>query len=99
MTELESDAVLSTHGQTNPERAVAELLVNALQLEVTADAIDPGMRLFGEGLGLDSIDALELALAITRAYGFELRSDDERNHQIFASLRSLTGHIEAHRTR
>ncbi|MBC7800136.1 MAG: acyl carrier protein [Gemmatimonadaceae bacterium] len=85
--------------QSGPERAVADLLVNALQLEVTADSIDPGQRLFGEGLGLDSIDALELALAITRTYGFELRSDDERNHQIFASLRSLTRHIEAHRTR
>lgn len=99
MTELESHPVLNTRTQTAPEREVAELLVNALQLEVAADAIDPDMRLFGEGLGLDSIDALELALAITRAYGFELRSDDERNHQIFASLRSLTGHIEAHRTR
>ncbi len=85
--------------QTAPEREVADLVVSALQLEVPATAIDPDMRLFGEGLGLDSIDALELALAITRAYGFELRSDDERNHQIFASLRSLAGHIEAHRTR
>ncbi len=99
MTELVTEPVLSTHSQTPSERAVADLLVSALQLEVAADAIDPAMRLFGEGLGLDSIDALELALAITRAYGFELRSDDERNHQIFASLRSLTGHIEAHRTR
>ncbi len=99
MTELKNDPVLSTHRQTAPERALAELVVDALQLEVAADAVDPEMRLFGEGLGLDSIDALELALAITRAYGFELRSDDERNHQIFASLRSLSGHIEAHRTR
>ena len=99
VTELKSDPVLSIQTQTASERAMAELLVNALQLEVTADSIDPDMRLFGEGLGLDSIDALELALAITRAYGFELRSDDERNHQIFASLRSLTRHIEAHRTR
>lgn len=99
MTELVTEPVLSTHSQTPSERAVADLLVSALQLEVAADAIDPAMRLFGEGLGLDSIDALELALAITRAYGFELRSDDERNHQIFASLRSLTSHIEAHRTR
>ena len=99
MTELKGDPVLSIQTQTAPERAVAELLVHTLQLEVAADSIDPDMRLFGEGLGLDSIDALELALAITRAYGFELRSDDERNHQIFASLRSLTGHIEAHRTR
>lgn len=85
--------------QTEPERAVAGLMVNALQLELSADSIEPGMPLFGEGLGLDSIDALELALAITRAYGFELRSDDERNKQIFTSLRSLTEHIEAHRTR
>lgn len=99
MTELVTDPVLGTHSQTPSERAVADLLVSALQLEVAADAIDPAIRLFGEGLGLDSIDALELALAITRAYGFELRSDDERNHQIFASLRSLTSHIEAHRTR
>ncbi len=85
--------------QSGSERAVAELIVSALQLEVPAGSIEPEMRLFGEGLGLDSIDALELALAITRAYGFELRSDDERNQQIFASLRSLAGHIEAHRTR
>ncbi len=99
MTELGNSASQTLDGQTAPERAVAELLVNTLQLEVAVDAIDPDMRLFGEGLGLDSIDALELALAITRAYGFELRSDDERNQQIFASLRSLTGHIEAHRTK
>jgi len=99
VTELKGDPVLSIQIQTAPERAVADLLVHTLQLEVAADSIDPDMQLFGEGLGLDSIDALELALAITRAYGFELRSDDERNHQIFASLRSLTGHIEAHRTR
>ncbi len=99
VTELKGDPVLSIHSQAAHEREVAELLVNTLQLEVAADSLDPEMRLFGEGLGLDSIDALELALAITRAYGFELRSDDERNHQIFASLRSLTGHIEAHRTR
>jgi acyl carrier protein len=85
--------------QSQREREVAELIVNALQLEVAPGEINPEERMFGEGLGLDSIDALELALAITRAYGFELRSDDERNHQIFASLRSLTRHIEAHRTR
>ena len=99
MSELRADPVLNLQSQTAPERAVAELLVNALQLEVAPDSIGPDERLFGEGLGLDSIDALELALAITRAYGFELRSDDGRNHQIFASLRSLTGHIEACRTR
>ena len=88
-----------TDTQTGPERALAELIVRSLQLEVGADAIAPDAPLFGDGLGLDSIDALELALAISRAHGFELRSDDERNHQIFASLRALSRHVEAHRTR
>lgn len=99
VTELSMLPVQSQDAQTEAERAVARLMVSALQLEVSAESIEPDMTLFGEGLGLDSIDALELALAITRAYGFELRSDDERNHQIFTSLRSLTRHIEAHRTR
>ena len=79
------------------EREVAALIVSALQLEIAPGDILAEERLFGEGLGLDSIDALELALAISRRYGFELRSDDERNHQIFASLRSLARHIGQHR--
>lgn len=86
-------------GQSAAEHALAELIVTALQLEVPAADIVPDAPLFGKGLGLDSIDALEMALAISRTYGFELRSDDERNHQIFASLRSLAAHIEANRTR
>ena len=85
--------------QTGPEQALAGLIVSSLQLEVAPEEIGPEMPLFGEGLGLDSIDALELALAISRAYGFELRSDDERNKRIFASLRSLSAHVEAYRTR
>jgi len=88
-----------TVDQTPAEQALAGLIVSSLQLEVAPDAIEPEGRLFGDGLGLDSIDALELALAISRTYGFELRSDDERNGRIFASLRSLSNHIEAHRTR
>ena len=86
-------------GQTGPEHALAELIVSSLQLEVGAGEFGPVAPLFGEGLGLDSIDALELALAISRAYGFELRSDDERNKRIFANLRSLSAHVQAHRTR
>ena len=85
--------------QSASERALAAMIVSVLQLEVEPSAIDPEARLFVDGLGLDSIDALELALAISRGHGFELRSDDERNQQIFASLRSLAAHIEAHRTR
>ncbi len=80
-------------------RELAELIVSTLSLEVAPEAIDPLAPLFVDGLGLDSIDALELALAVSRAYGFELRSDDERNGRIFASLDSLARHIAAHRTR
>jgi acyl carrier protein len=83
--------------QTGAERRLAELIVSALQLEIAPTEIEPDAALFGEGLGLDSIDALELALAISRAHGIELRSDDQRNHRIFASLRSLAAHIEASR--
>ncbi|CAA9323234.1 MAG: Acyl carrier protein (ACP1) [uncultured Lysobacter sp.] len=59
--------------------------------------IDPEAALFGEGLGLDSIDALELALAISKRYGFQLRSDSGENRRIFASLRALSEHIEQNR--
>lgn len=89
----------TTAEQTAPEQQLAALLVTSLQLELAPEDIDPDARLFGEGLGLDSIDALELALAISRSYGFELRSDDERNQRIFASLRSLSGHVETYRTK
>ncbi len=85
---------------TGLQREVAELIVEALVLEdVTADAIDPHAPLFGDGLGLDSIDALELAFAIAQTYGFKLRSDDARNGEIFASLAALTRHIADNRTR
>ena len=79
------------------EAEVAKLIVEALNLEVAPSEIDPEAPLFGEGLGLDSIDALEIALAISKRYGFQLRSDDERNHRIFASLRALAAHIEKSR--
>ena len=81
------------------ESELARLIVSALTLDVAPDAIAPEAPLFGEGLGLDSIDALELSLAIGKAYGVQLRSDDARNHRIFASLRALAAHVEAHRAR
>jgi acyl carrier protein len=85
--------------QTAAEAEMAGLIVQALNLEgVDAGSIDPEAPLFGSGLGLDSIDALELALEISKRYGVQLRSDDEDNRQIFASLRSLTSHVQAHRT-
>jgi acyl carrier protein len=81
--------------QTPAERKLAELIVAAVQLEITASEIVPEAPLFGAGLGLDSIDALEIALAISQTYGIELRSDDQQNHSIFASLRSLSAHIQS----
>jgi acyl carrier protein len=84
--------------QSPAERELAELIVSALNLEGVAPAeIDPEAPLFKTGLGLDSIDALELALEISKRYGFQLRSDDENNIRIFSSLRSLAGHIAQHR--
>ncbi len=78
--------------------ALAALIVGTLSLDVAPGDIDPAAPLFGEGLGLDSIDALEIALAVSRAYGFELRSDNANNQQIFHSLDSLARHVIAHRT-
>ena len=86
-----------TTPQTDLQREVAALLVEALNLEVTADTIDPQAPLYGEGLGLDSIDILEVALGVSQRYGFQLRSDDEDNIRIFTSLASLAEHISAHR--
>ncbi|MDN3517126.1 phosphopantetheine-binding protein [Aquisalimonas lutea] len=85
--------------QSALEREVAELMVENLNLEDTApEEIEPEAPLFGDGLGLDSIDALELALAVSKRYGFQLRADDPENERIFSSLRQLAAHIEAHRT-
>ena len=84
--------------QSPAEQELAQLIVEALNLEaVVAADISPDAALFGEDLGLDSIDALEMALAISKRYGFQLRSDNEDNKRIFASLRSLSAHIEQHR--
>lgn len=77
--------------------ALAALIVATLSLEMVPGDIDPDAPLFGDGLGLDSIDALEIALAVSRAYGFELRSDNANNQQIFHSLDSLARYVAAHR--
>ena len=78
---------------------VAELIVDALNLEVAPREIEPDAPLFGEGLGLDSIDVLEIALVISKRYGFQLRSDNEDNVRIFASLRALTAYVASQRTK
>jgi acyl carrier protein len=85
--------------QTPQQKELAELIVSALNLEgVDPGGIDPDAPLFGSGLGLDSIDALELALEISKRYGVQLKAEDEDNKRIFASLRALTDHILEKRT-
>ena len=78
----------------NEERELAELIVSALNLENPAVEIDPEAPLYGEGLGLDSIDILEIALAVSKRYGVQIRSDDNDNVRIFSSLRSLNEHVQ-----
>lgn len=74
---------------------MAELLVEVLNLEdVTAANIEPDAPLFGEGLGLDSIDALEIALAISQRYGVQMQAEDENTRSAFATLAALTDFVE-----
>jgi len=77
------------------QREVAELIVQALNLDVTAGEIEADQPLYGDGLGLDSIDILEVALVVSKRYGLQLRADSEDNHRIFSSLRSLSDYISA----
>jgi len=86
-----------TFAHTVLQSEVAALLVEALNLDIAPDSIDPDAPLYGEGLGLDSIDILEVALVVSQRYGFQLRSDDEDNVRIFKSLATLAAHIEANR--
>ncbi|HEY1892044.1 MAG TPA: phosphopantetheine-binding protein [Steroidobacteraceae bacterium] len=79
-------------------RELAELIVQALNLELSPAAIDPDTPLYGEGLGLDSIDILEIALVVSKRYAVQLRADSAENEQIFRSLRRLAEYIIAHRT-
>jgi len=79
------------------QREVAELIVQALNLDVSADEINPDEPLYGDGLGLDSIDVLEIALVVSKRYGLQLRADNDDNHRIFKSLRSLTEYISTQR--
>lgn len=81
------------------QREVAELMVECLNLEVTADQITADAPLYGDGLGLDSIDVLEVALVVSKRYGLQLRADSADNQHVFSSLRSLSDYIAAQRTR
>jgi acyl carrier protein len=73
---------------------LATLITSALNLDVSADQIDPDAPLYREGLGLDSIDILEIAVVVAKRYELQLKADSQENHQIFRSLRSLADYVE-----
>jgi acyl carrier protein len=82
------------------ELELARLIVTALNLEdPKPEEIDPEASLYGDGLGLDSIDILEMSLAISKTYGVQLRSDDPDNDKIFRSLRSLNAYVQSRRAK
>ena len=83
--------------QTEHERALAELIVEVLNLEDTRpEEIQPDEPLFGDGLGLDSIDALELALAISNTYSIQITAEDEGIQEAFSTLAHLSQYIRDH---
>ena len=94
---------ISTANGHEPDPAlvgeIAGLVVSALNLEISAGDIDPKAPLYKEGLGLDSIDILEVALVVSKRYGFKLKDDDKDNVRIFSSLASLASHVAARRTK
>ena len=81
------------------EQDIAKLIVQTLKLKIDPSTIQPEATLFGDGLGLDSIDALELSLVISQVYGYQLKSSDPEINAIFSSLRTLTKAIEKNRTK
>lgn len=79
------------------ESEIKHLIVEALMLDdVQPESIDSSAPLFVEGLGLDSIDALELAMAIDKKFGVRIRADDDQNRQIFASVKNLAAFVAQH---
>jgi acyl carrier protein len=81
------------------EKEVIQLLISTLNLEVKPEEVTPDTPLYAEGLGLDSIDILEIALAVSKRYGFQMRSDDPRNVESFSSIRALSKYIAQERTK
>lgn len=84
---------------TEHEARLAALIIEALNLEMTPQEMDPDAPLYREGLGLDSIDILEIALVISKTYGVQLKADDADNVRIFGSLRNLNDHVQNHRAK
>jgi acyl carrier protein len=90
---------MTSSAASSLEQDVAKLIVQTLKLKIDPAAIEAEAPLFGDGLGLDSIDALELSLAISQTYGYQLKSSDPDIKAIFSSLRALAKAIERNRTK
>ncbi|HVJ54227.1 MAG TPA: phosphopantetheine-binding protein [Aliidongia sp.] len=84
---------------SDQELELAHLIVGTLNLDFDLHAIEPEIPLYEAGFGLDSIDILEVALAISQRYGVKLRSDDKNNVDIFKSLQALSQYVQQHRTK
>lgn len=86
--------------KTGFEQELAQHIITALNLDISVAKMDPLAPLYGDdGLGIDSIDVLEISLVLTKQYGVQLRSDDDNNAKIFSSLRNLSDYIQQHRTK
>ena len=96
---MQDNQTPNTISDAKLQREVAVLMIESLNLEVSADKILPDAPLYGDGLGLDSIDVLEIALVVSKRYGVTLKADSADNQRIFSSLRSLADYIAANRTR
>jgi acyl carrier protein len=81
------------------EREIARLIVQGLNLPIAPEQIDPEAPLYGKGLGLDSIDILEIALIVSKQYGIVLRADNQENERIFRSLRHFAHYVAAQRSK
>lgn len=91
--------IMPAAANSDLELEIAELLVKALNLDVAPADIPPDQPLYGKGLGLDSIDILEVALVVSKKYGLQLRADSEDNHRIFSSLGNLAEYVASKRTK
>ncbi len=89
---------MSSTKLSTEESILAHIIIETLNLDSAVEQVDPDAPLYGEGLGLDSIDMLEIALVVSQRYGVKLQADNENNVQIFSSLRSLSQYIQDHRS-
>jgi acyl carrier protein len=91
--------MIVTEALSVEEFELARLIVDTLNLELDLGDVEPDTALYGEGLGLDSIDILEVALAVSQRYGVTLHADDENNTEIFKSVRALSDYIRQNKSR